>query len=139
MVATAIIFSSLTYLFAPEKVKIKTVTKVVKVKGETKIVNRDIVRVIEKKPDGTTIIREEDKSVEKEKKVETVAQETIKEKEVTRKKKNWLLSAGALAEITQASAPKWYGQVQRRIAGDIYVGIIATTDQEIGIGITIKF
>ena len=131
--------SSLTYYLAPAKVKIKEVEKIVKVKGETKIVNRDIVRIVEKRPDGTIIEKEIDKSKERTDKDEKVVSEKKKEKTVIRKKKDWLVGGGILVDPIAPENPVWYGQVQRRVLGEVYVGIIATTDRSVGVGLSFRF
>ena len=134
IVATAIIFSSLTYYFAPAKVEIREVEKIVKIKGETKIINRDIVRTITVRPDGTTITKEVDKSKEVEEKREIIQKDTKKSKIITRSKKKWHVSA-----FTDSTLQNFTLGVERRIIGDVYLGIQGNSEREVRFGIGFSF
>lgn len=120
-----LVSSALTYFFGPKKVEYKEKIKLVEVvKTEVRLVTRK-----EKRPDGTTI--------------ETTIQEQIKEdiktkdKEVAKKvtpiKRDWFVTASI-------STDKDYTiSVQRRIVFDIYAGIYARSDKEIGLAVSYSF
>jgi len=113
----------LGYYFAPEKVK--EVEKIV-VKE-----HRDVVTVVKERPDGTkeTVITDRT----------TVDTDKTKEREVTRDKKDWILTAGAINDELAFTNPKYFGLVQKRILGEIYVGGMLTTSGEFGLALTYRF
>ena len=149
VVAVAVIFSSLGYFFAPEKVKIekveveKVVERVVVKEVAKRRVKRNIETTRRTEKDGTVVETTRDLSTEtseketKEAKVAEKTKATKETKEITRKRKDWLFNVGV---GTDRNLDRFFhGQLQRRLLGDIYVGGFGTSRGEFGVGITILF
>jgi hypothetical protein len=134
------ISSSLTYYLAPKRVKIKTVEKIVIKEKKVKVVDRDIETHREVKPDGTVIEVIKDRSKERSTEDRDTVENRETEKTIKRGRKDWLVGGGVIvSDRLSLGRPVYYGQVQRRILGEIYVGAMATSDRAVGIGITIRF
>lgn len=143
--------SGIGYYMAPEKVveKTKTVTvvKTVEVVKEVRDVDRDVETKtrIKENPDGSreTIVTERDRSREVVRRdTETERDETkteAKERVVSRSKKAWLATAGVGAKLNELDSQIFIGAIHRRIIGEVYLGVWATSTGEVGVGATIRF
>jgi len=91
-----------------------------------KEVRKDIVTtvVVAKKPDGST----ETKTVIEDKSTSLLAKQP---------KKDWLLTAGL--GVNDDLNREILAMVQRRIIGEVYAGVWATTDGSVGLGLTIRW
>ena len=140
IVVTAIIFTSLTYYFSPKKVEIKEVEKIVEVKGETKIIYKEKIKKITTKPDGTIIEEEVEKDLVKEEVVEEKQKLDLKLKTVTPAKKNWSASVGVMNPIlNNGTDQEFYLQVNRKIVGNLLIGVILTSNKSYGVGLGFNF
>ena len=133
-----IICMALFYIYGPKREKIKVVEKEVEVIVEKEVIvtKRDVVRVKETKPDGTVIETETDKSV-----IDTnIDKNTNKTTDkVTLKqpaKNDWSVGIGTI--ITPGNGGL-YVTVERRIIGEISIGIMAITNKTVGVHASIKF
>lgn len=131
--------SGLTYYLTPEKVKIKVEEKIKIVEGEKQVVFKERVVTIIKKPDGTVIEKEEEREETKKEKETISESEKVKTKSITRVKKNNLIDTGMLFDPLQPGSSTVILSYKRRLIGEIYVGVIATSEGSIGPGITIRF
>jgi len=135
--------SSLTYLLAPEKVIVKTVEVEKIIVRE--IIKREVEKDITKKkttlPDGTVIEEEVDKSKEKSEESKEKSEEKVKAKEKIkiRKKYNFIISGAALHDLNSTDGFTYQLSIHRRVLGNVYVGIIGTSDKNVGVGISVKF
>jgi len=125
VISLVLLSSVLTYFFAPKKVEYKEKIKVVEVvKQEVRTITK-----FEKRPDGTT--------------TKTITEETINEnkkssskelsKKITPIKKDWFVTG------TYSIDNDYSISVQRRIILDLYAGIYARSDKEIGITVSYSF
>lgn len=106
-------------------------TAQVKTEIVTKVQERERVRtIIEERPDGskTTTI---DRVVKKD-----ATQNVIQTKPIPKK---WLISASRSLYGEQGVNPTWGTSIQRRIILDLYMGVYARTDKEIGVILTYQF
>lgn len=117
----------------------KTQTQVTNTQ-ENKHTQRNIVTTIkrERKPDGTqtTTVVKVDKSHDE---TQTHTQETNKT-ETTRgapATRDWQVSGGILGSLD--GQRDYWGMVQRRVLGEIYIGAMGTSRGQAGVGITIRF
>lgn len=131
--------SGLTYYFAPEKVKIKVEEKVKIIEGEKQVIFKEKIVTIIKKPDGTVIEKEEEREETRKEKEKLSESEKTKTKYIARVKKNNLIDTGMLFDPLQPSNSTIILSYKRRLIGEIYVGVIATSEGSIGPGITIRF
>lgn len=111
-----------------------TVETQVKVE-EKEVIKRDVRTVIKErtKPDGTqekeTIIVDNSKE-----------SSVRKFEEKTLKKKDWFVAAGAeVRGFDRFSDPIYKLEINRRILGDIYLGISASTDKSVGVQLGFSF
>ena len=121
---------ALTYWFGPKRVKIVE-KEVIKTVTDT-VVKRDVVTIIETKPDGTTKETIIDKSVEEELEVKEEKKEKIVEKKPVNL--NWTVSAGSM--ITER---EFYISVDRRILGNISIGVLGTSTGTVGVHASVRF
>lgn len=130
--------SYITTLVLPAKVKIERVEveKIVYIKK--KAVDRNIVTEKVIKPDGTTVEKTVDLSKERE--TEAVSKETLKKesKLTIRNESNWILTGGVLVDPFDGSL-SYVGMVNKRVVGPLYLGIIATSQYQMGLGLTLRF
>lgn len=107
-------------------------TKVV-TKTETIVQNnvRTITRIVER-PDGSkeTTIDSTDKSTVDKTKSKTATKLV---------QKNWQISAQALASIKHLNAPEYAINVQKRLLGPFYAGLLAADSGRVGISLGFEF
>lgn len=139
MFTVAALFSGLTYLLAPAKVKIKEVEKIVEVEGEKETIYKERIKVIIKRPDGTVEEWEEERDLSKKESEKSKSKETLKEKTVERKRLNWSVTGGIMIQDESILQNEFYMTVERRILGNFHVGGLATTNGFYGVGIGFKF
>lgn len=101
---------------------------------EEKIVTKDRIKtvvreVITERPDGTKVTERHTTKDEKTKQV-------AKRKESISKQRNW--AVGIKYDLFQP-VPVWTAEVQRRIIGDVYVGLYGRTDGIVGASVTVTF
>lgn len=124
-ISLVLVSAGLTYIFAPKKIEYKEKIKIVEVVNtEIRTITRN-----EKRSDGTVIttttkeqIKEVSKSNEKE-----------VSKKVTPIKKDWFVT-GTYSIDNQYSLA-----IQRRIVFDLYLGVYARSDRELGISMSYNF
>lgn len=110
----------------PEHLEEQTSTETDSKKEDTVIVRE------EKRPDGT-VIKETTKTSKKE---ESKKEETIKI--VENHKPNWKASALAGYNL-EAGRPVYGAAVDRRILGNIFLGVWGTTDKQVGASVSLEF
>jgi len=125
VVLSIMISSALTYFFAPKKVEYKEKIKIVEVvKTEVRSIERT-----EKRPDGTLITTITKEKIDK----KTQSKEKEVSKRVTPIKKDWFVTGShSFNNVSTLS-------IQRRIIFDLYAGVYARTDKEIGVAVSISF
>jgi len=110
-----------TFLFPQIKEKQVEVEKIVK----------DVITVtrVITKPDGT---KEE---------VTTITDKTKENKTntVTKKASNWHASVGAKSKIDRLEIDTYTVQVEKRIIGDLFLGITGSTDKTVGLTVGLEF
>lgn len=106
-------------------------TKTVEVTKEVlKTDVRTVVKIVEK-PDGS---KETTTEI-----VDHSSKESSKSKEsVKYTQKDWMVSASASTKFTNIE-PIYGAQVQRRILGPIYMGVVASTDKMVGVSVGLEF
>lgn len=114
-----------TFLFPQIKEKQVEVQKEVLVKDVvtiTKIVTR---------PDGSKeeVITVTDKSKENKQSTNTV----------TKKASNWHASVGAKSKIDKLGIDVYTIQIEKRILGDLFIGVTGSTDKTVGITVGMEF
>jgi hypothetical protein len=114
-----------TFLFPQIKTK--------EVQVEKEVVVKDIVTVTKviTKPDGT---KEE---------VTTTTDKTKENKQITSTKTvakaNWHVSASAKSKIDKLQIDIYTVQVEKRIIGDLFLGVTGSTDKTVGLTIGLEF
>lgn len=134
ILAAVVIFilgASSGYYFTPTKTVI--VEKVV----EKKAVDRDIVTKTTTKVDKSGNPVTKTVTVDKSKEKSTTVAD--KSTTVSRLNKDWLVSAGYGVSIKDVSDREIIGSLQRRILGDLYVGILGSSKGTVGLGVTFRF
>lgn len=125
VLALLVSVSAAQYYFGPKKVEYKEKIKLVEVERvEVRTITRN-----EKRSDGTqitTITKEEIKEDKKDLSKEV-------EKKVTPIKKDWFVTGTYSIDDNYSLA------VQRRILFDIYAGVYARSDKEIGLAVSFQF
>ena len=113
------------YYFMPSKIVEKT-----KIVTETKTKN-NVVTVVTEKPDGskTTVITDKT-TVDTDSKIDHT-------KITESNKPNWALSASYLSKLN--GERMIVGSLSRRLIGNIYVGVTATSTGSAGVGVTLVF
>ncbi len=101
---------------------------------EREVVKKDIKTIIKEQtnPDGSstkeTIIVDNSKE-----------SSTKKFEQITTKKNDWFVAAGAEARLNGLNDPIYRLEVNRRILGDIYVGASGRTDGTVGLQVGFSF
>lgn len=113
------------YTMTPTKTV--TVTKVV----EKIVVQRDVTTVTERKPDGTETTTITDHTREHTDTIESGRTET------TKSNKNWAVSGAYLSGMD--GKREIVGSLSRRIVGEVYVGVFASSEGRAGVGVTVRF
>lgn len=102
---------------------------------EKEVVKKDIQTVIKEvvRPDGTkeTVTTIVDKSKES-------SSKTLEQ--IITKKNDWFVAAGIEAgSLSEIANPIYRLEVNRRVLGDIYVGVSATTNKSVGLQVGFSF
>ena len=101
---------------------------------EKEVIKKDVRTIIKERtnPDGTstkeTIIVDNSKE-----------SSTKKFEQITTKKNDWFVAAGAEARLSELNNPIYRIEVNRRILGDIYVGASGRTDGSVGLQVGFSF
>lgn len=111
------------YKMSPTQTVIKTIEKIVE--------KRNVVTVTKTAPDGSVIVTVTDKTI--------VDSDKSSSKSTKKDNLNWLLSAGYLRGLQGEPQSEIVGSLQRRILGEIYIGVIGSSKGMIGLGATIRF
>lgn len=111
------------YRLSPTQTVTKTVEKVIE--------KRNIVTVTKTAPDGSVIVEVTDKSI--------IDSDKSSSKSTKKDNLNWLLSAGYLRGLQGEPQSEIIGSLQRRILGEIYIGVIGSNKGMLGLGATIRF
>lgn len=121
------------YRFMPTKI----VTKTEVVSHDQRVTHRNIetTKRIEKGPDGkpVTVITRTDRSVDEDKKDSSSHSQTT----TSRESPNWAVGGGLLEN--SGGKRSYYGQIERRLFGEVYAGALGTSDGHFGIGLSLRF
>lgn len=116
------------YYFAPGKIK---EVEIVRKEVDTRVVTRE--RIVTQ-PDGTKV---EERTTEKDRSTEI---NSSKERTVERRQLDWMVGGGAIIDPLNPLDPaQYYTHLQRRIIGELYIGIMATTEPQVGLGFSLRF
>ena len=117
---------------------------------KTKDLNKNVVttKTETDKPDGTKVIQTvtQDKStLISSDKTDTKSTNTVNSTEEKSEvkiysKNDWMLSVIATKDLSNLAAPfSFGGLIQRRILGPIYLGVLGTSNKEVGVGVGLSF
>lgn len=124
------------------KGQVKVETHIVKEKGEvvTKVVTQIVTVTKTVRPDGTVTetTRTENKEADTKEKTET----SDKNKVTTPSASDWGVGGGAVAsfgsDLRTVPSVDYYGEVSRRVIGDVWVDLRVDTSRAIGLGVRIE-
>lgn len=120
-----IVGSGVGYYCAPEKTK----TVVVEKKVEQKNVRKHRVKIT--KPDGTTTTTTDTTDTSR------TNEDRNTVKETSHKKQDWLIGAAVLYDLDGKRT--YEGSIQRRIIGNIYVGVLGDSRGTAGLGLSLSW
>lgn len=126
------------YWFAPQKIKIEERIVEKKVVQTVKDQDKNVVRVREKRPDGTVVTRTEvnTKTTERSKTDESREQEKTK---TVQRGASMNLSLLAGKRLDDLSQPPVYGvAVSRAVLGPISLGLWGLTDKTVGVSLGVQ-
>jgi len=126
LVVAALAVSATKYMWPTVQTQVKV--------EEKEVIKRDVRTVIKErtKPDGTTEKETVIVDNSKESSTRTIEQKTMK-------KNDWFVAGGVEARSLQFVDPIYRLEVNRRILGDIFVGVSATTDKSVGVQVGFSF
>lgn len=115
------------YQYGKSQAKVITETKEV----EKVVEKRNVITVTKEvtKPDGT-----KEKTTVVEDKTQT---SSVVEKSASTKKPDWFVAAGAAVGID--IKPVYMVEANRRVLGDVFVGVYGTTDKQVGLKVGLEF
>lgn len=127
LVIVALAVSATKYMWPTVQTQVKV--------EEKEVIKRDVRTVIKErtKADGTTEKETIIVDNSKESKERTIEQKTIK-------KNDWFVAGGIEARnLNQLANPIYRVEVNRRVLGDIFVGVSANTDRSVGLQVGLSF
>lgn len=134
LIVVALAFYSIGRFTGPTKIEVKEVQKVVykeRVRRDRETSERETHR-----PDGTVVKERETRTVTDRNR--DVDSETSKETKTT-SRPNWRINGGYIPAIQNFQETRYQLGIERQIIGEIYAGVIATSDKTVGVTISIGF
>lgn len=126
LVIAALTVSATKYMWPTVQTQVKV--------EEKEVIKRDVRTVIKERtrPDGTTEKETVIVDNSKESSTKTFEQKIMK-------KNDWFVAAGVEARNLQFNNPIYRVEVNRRVLGDIFIGVSANTDRSLGVQVGFSF
>jgi len=126
LVIAALAVSATKYMWPTVQTQVKV--------EEKEVIKRDVRTVIKERtrPDGTTEKETVIVDNSKESSTKTFEQKIMK-------KNDWFVAAGVEARNLQFNNPIYRVEVNRRVLGDIFIGVSANTDRSLGVQVGFSF
>lgn len=134
LILVALAFYSIGRFTGPTKVETKEVVKVVYKERVTR--DRETSERETHLPDGTVVKERETRTVTDRNR--SADSETSKETKTTNRP-DWRLNGGYIPAISGFQQTRYTLGIERQIIGEIYAGVVATSDKTFGITISIGF